>query len=165
MPNAVLPEFRAAFHHFVVQVLHDDDLGLRSLSSFSSIGAMDEPKAALREAVELPMRYPELFRGSSLLQPVKVRGAATGMLCLGNKAIWAQPIGKLEHAKLRRLWPLCRNLAPGWPLGTRVRHNLAGCQKQTGGSKGQEQQGRFDVDLVGCRVCYCSVLLAPAKAL
>ena len=55
--------------------LHDDDLGQRSLSSFSSIGAMDEPKAALREAVELPMRYPELFRGSSLLQPVKVRGA------------------------------------------------------------------------------------------
>jgi hypothetical protein len=68
-----------------VQVLHDDDLGLRSLSSFSSIGAMDEPKAALREAVELPMRYPELFRGSALLQPVKVREASCLRRLLNRK--------------------------------------------------------------------------------
>jgi hypothetical protein len=78
----------------LVQVLHDDDLGLRSLSSFSSIGAMDEPKAALREAVELPMRYPELFRGSTLLQPVKVRAATCLRLLLnrthdrGGASVW-----------------------------------------------------------------------------
>ena len=40
-------------------------------AGFGAVGAMEEAKRALREAVQLPLQHPELFAKGMLAQPCK----------------------------------------------------------------------------------------------
>ncbi|PSC75359.1 ATPase family AAA domain-containing 1 [Micractinium conductrix] len=49
----------------LAEVLAPEDCG----RGFSEVGALDEAKQALREAVQLPLQHPELFAGGTLARP------------------------------------------------------------------------------------------------
>lgn len=54
-------------HPHRLQVLAPEDCG----RGFSEVGALGEAKNTLREAVQLPLKHPELFSGGALARPSK----------------------------------------------------------------------------------------------
>ena len=66
-PRAAVKTSNQYEKQLLSDVLTPEDLG----SGFSDVGALDDAKRALREAVQLPLQRPELFQGGALASPPK----------------------------------------------------------------------------------------------
>ena len=138
------------------QVLSPEDCG----RGFSEVGAMQEAKAALREAVQLPLKHPELFAGAGAAGDRTVDGLAGSG---GQLLEWVEqhlplrlapasagtplcPLPPIPHPRRRHAGTPRQGRAPVWPprhrqdpggacRGGRVRRRLPGHQPISGGQQ------------------------------
>nr|XP_004496508.1 uncharacterized AAA domain-containing protein C16E9.10c-like [Cicer arietinum] len=66
-PKKKVPHNDVFEEHIRQEVISANEIGV----TFSDIGAVDDVKESLQEAVMLPLRRPELFKGGGLLKPCK----------------------------------------------------------------------------------------------